>query len=70
MDNVTGVLDVAVLKTQTIEISTLTPEQKKLASATLEFCIESNYTLPDHPPFVAAAKNITMGKTGVKETKF
>ena len=61
MDNVTGLLDVAVLKTQTIEISSLTAEQKKSAFASLESCVDSNFTPPDPPPFGSAEKNITMG---------
>ncbi|EFX85623.1 hypothetical protein DAPPUDRAFT_300363 [Daphnia pulex] len=65
LDNVTGLLDVAVLKMQTIDISSLTAEQRKLASAKLESCveskIESNFTLLGPPP-VMAAKNMTMDK--------
>ena len=71
MDNVTGLLDVAVLKTQTIETSSLTAEQKNSASASLEFCVENNFTHPDPPPFASAEKNIdgfTMGKRRPKET--
>jgi hypothetical protein len=46
---------------QSIDISSLTAEQKKLASAKLESCVESNFTLLDLP-LSMAAKNMTMGE--------
>jgi hypothetical protein len=46
---------------QSIDISSLTAEQKKLASTKLESCVESNFTLLDLP-LSMAAKNMTMGE--------
>ena len=53
----------ASLKANTLlSIDSLTAEQQVLGLASLESCVESNFTLPDPPPFVEAAKNVTMGK--------
>ncbi|EFX85624.1 hypothetical protein DAPPUDRAFT_237667 [Daphnia pulex] len=56
LDNVTGLIDMASLKANTLlSIDSLTAEQHVLGLASLESCVESNFTLPDPPPFVAAA---------------
>ncbi|XP_046634143.1 uncharacterized protein LOC124313319 isoform X2 [Daphnia pulicaria] len=69
LDNVTGLLDLAVLKMQSIDISSLTAEQKKLASTKLESCVESNFTLLDLP-LSMAAKNMTMEKMSPVTKKY
>ncbi|KAI9561157.1 hypothetical protein GHT06_012113 [Daphnia sinensis] len=59
IDNATGAVDVALLDVLTIEPTSLTAEQKTLASGKLKSCIESNYTLPTPPDFMLASRNMT-----------
>ncbi|XP_057373076.1 uncharacterized protein LOC130693876 isoform X2 [Daphnia carinata] len=59
IDNTTGLIDVALLDVLTVEPTSLTPEQKILASGNLKSCIESNYTLPPPPDFMLASRNMT-----------
>lgn len=62
VDNATGAVDTAMLELLAIEPTSLTAEQKILASVSLKSCIESNFTLPPPPDFVLATRNMTKGK--------
>ncbi|XP_032799584.2 uncharacterized protein LOC116936529 isoform X2 [Daphnia magna] len=59
IDNATGIVDISLLNVLTIEPTSLTTEQKILASGNLKSCIESNYTLPTPPDFMLASRNMT-----------
>lgn len=61
IDNATGIVDISLLNVLTIEPTSLTTEQKILASQNLKSCIESNYTLPTPPDFMLASRNMTKG---------
>ena len=49
MDNVTGIINIVNLKKNTLDFTSLSVDQKAKASASIESCIESNFTL-SHPP--------------------
>lgn len=56
LDPAAGNIDINKFKAASIDVTSLTPEQKKSAGDSLESCIESDFTLPPPPPFALTSK--------------